>query len=568
MSGKDRQRYTSETVLDQEFLDWSQDNLECKLEMVCEIESPTGWIYASDRNKYVGGTFYEALLNFPTIGRTVGEWLAPNIEFSTVTLELSNVDGRFNPILPGGASYDSLIGNSVVVKIGLAEEAATYKEIFRGKITDVGGVKRSVRSITIIARDDYDRLSVNFPNAALSKDVYPDLQDNAVGLLLPVIYGDFTTSLGNKPAIVPAYPTNGTVTAPTNIECVISENALSFFDNTKVYVLRSDIYNLVPSSEIVDVTVNNNGFSIKQTSGTSWIDDGDGGTEEYTFDDSDEIFVQVKGKSLSGYDDNLVWQARDILLSYSDLTSGEFDANWTTFRDKATPTQSNIAAIKSRVWTNEPIPVIEYVLSMLEQVRLEAFISSDQKLKLNSLHFEDWLPDPDFYIRNWDVVKGSFVPSASDRNVFNRAQGFYDRHPDLGETYFKTSVYKNTASITQLGKEISKKVTFPNLYDATQVENQLIEVLRLASSGFEIVDLSATWRSILQDIGNFAKIDVKIGSTIFDEVPSMIREVGFNPQGIQTVLRFWCFMLCPFPGYEPGYNGTVGGYNATITKEV
>ena len=61
MSGKDRRRYLTETVLDQEFLDWSQDNLENRLEMIVDIDSPSGMIHASDRNKYVGDTFYEAL---------------------------------------------------------------------------------------------------------------------------------------------------------------------------------------------------------------------------------------------------------------------------------------------------------------------------------------------------------------------------------------------------------------------------------------------------------------------------------------------------------------------------
>jgi len=44
--------------------------------MIVEIETPIGTIYASDRNKYAGSTFYEALLNFPIIRRTVGEWLS------------------------------------------------------------------------------------------------------------------------------------------------------------------------------------------------------------------------------------------------------------------------------------------------------------------------------------------------------------------------------------------------------------------------------------------------------------------------------------------------------------
>jgi hypothetical protein len=31
--------------------------------------------------------------------------------------------------------------------------------------------------------------------------------------------------------------------------------------------------------------------------------------------------------------------------------------------------------------------------------------------------------------------------------------------------------------------------------------------------------------------------------------------------------RLWSFQMCPFPGWNPGFSGIVGGYNATITQE-
>lgn len=156
MSGSDRRSYLTATVLDQTLLNNCADNFSTRIEMVVEIEKPGGgFIYASDRNKYVGNTFYEALLVFPTISRTVGEWLSPTLQFSTITLELSNADGRFNTYLPGGATYNSFIGRQIQVKIGIAQQASTYFTIFKGKITEVGGFSRGTYSVTFIARDDY-----------------------------------------------------------------------------------------------------------------------------------------------------------------------------------------------------------------------------------------------------------------------------------------------------------------------------------------------------------------------------------------------------------------------------
>lgn len=577
MSGKDRRRYLTETVLNQEFLDWSHDNFENKLEMILEIETPIGTIYASDRNKYVGPRFYEALLVFPVINKTVGEWLSPQIQFSGLTVELSNADERFNNILPGGAAYNSWIGKSVIVKIGLGQTASTYTTVFSGTITDIGGLKRSVKSITVIARDNYDKLSVTFPNTALTGDSFPDLDDQTLGTILPVIYGDFTTGLGDKPAIVTTYIVNGLAILPptvmtdppntTNLQIYISENDLLVFDNTLVYLKRGQDYVLVPSSEVTSIGPGNRSFEVMQNTAVLWVPQAGAANIAYAFTSGDIFYVQVKGKDLSGFNDNLVWQARDILMTHAGLGSGDFNANWFTYRSKASPAQSAILNIKSRVWIQEPIAVIEYALSMLEQVRLEAFIDRNQTLKLNSLQFEDWNAIPTFTLKNWDIVKDTFVPALDERNNFNRAQGEYDFHPDAGANAFTTAIYKNTVSISQIGKAISKDIVFPNLYIESDVVYQIIEILRIASSMFEIIDLQATWRSLLQDIGNFVNIDVKIGSVQFDTVPAMIRNIGYDPAGVKIPMRLWSFMMCPFPGYVPGFAGTVGGYNATITKE-
>ena len=130
MSGADRRKYLTASTLNQDLLDWSHDNLECRLEMICEIETDDGTIRISDRNKYVVtdgvGYFYQARTNIPVIIRTVGDWLVPEVQFSTLTLDdISNVDGAFNKYLPGGDSYSPWINKNVVIKLRLADRGST-----------------------------------------------------------------------------------------------------------------------------------------------------------------------------------------------------------------------------------------------------------------------------------------------------------------------------------------------------------------------------------------------------------------------------------------------------------
>lgn len=656
MSGKNRVRYLSETVLNQEFLDWSADNLECRLEVIVKIETPTGFIYASDRNKYVGGTFYQALLVFPVISRTVGEWLAPQIQFSNLSLELSNVDGRFNKFLPGGANYQSFVGRSIEVRLGLGEIESTYTTVFKGQITEVGGVKRSVKSVTLTARDRYDLLSVSVPKHVISRAVFTKVQDDLAGKFIPIVYGDWTVSTDPEPAIVPGYIVNArdpfingkkidlefnsgnnsidsknhcfsnddtinfetqgtlptglavatdyfvinastdsfqisatqggspltidnahtgssTVTAINrpgatatrgNVKCLIAENDLTFLDTSSVWMRKGENFYLVPPSEIVNVGSGNRTFEVKQNStGITWVAD----NKEFLYESGDLFFVKCRGKDLGSHSNNPVEQARDLLLSQGQIFAADFHGNWDTYRDKASPAESAIATTKSRIWFNESTPLIEYALSILEQVRLEAFVDRGQKFKISSLHFDDFVASPSFKVKNWDLVKDSFVPQLDEKNNFNRAQGTYDFHPDRNENAKNSGVYRNQAAISQTGRTVSKRIVFPNLYDDAQVGLQVQEILKLASALFETITLETTWRALLLDIGSFLMLDVEIGSTHFTNVPCLIRDIGYNPAGLKIPLRVWSFQICPFPGYTPGYAGTVGGSSATITLE-
>lgn len=569
MSSKDRRPYLTASTLDQALLDECADNFATRIEMVLEIEKPGGgYIYASDRNKYVGGVFYEALLVFPVITRTVGEWLSPTLQFSSVSVELSNADGRFNEFLPGGANYNSFIGRSLEVKIGLAEAAGTYMTVFRGRITEVGGFSRGTFSVSFIARDDKEALNSAFPKTALSKTVYPDLDDSTVGQILPVIYGDWTTALDPDPAIVPAYVLNGADTnviggSRTNVQFRIAEHDLTYFDSSNVYLFKGDIFYNVTPADVQNVAPSNNYFEIAQNTGNLWAPDG----TAYLYEAGDTFHVRVKGKDLGSYDDNPVEQARDILITQGGAVSGDFDANWNTYRDKATPAQSAISTIKCRIWENDPKPAMEYALSILEQVRLEAFIDKNLKIKINSLHFEDWNPSPTFTVKNWDVVEKTLRPKTDERNNFNRAQGTFDFHPNRNQQVRSTSVFNNPDSFTQIGRFISKRIEFPNLYVSSDVSLQVIEILRLSSSLFETVECSLTWRSLLLDIGDFVFLNIQIGSIVYDNVPAMIRTKGYDPNGIQIPVQLWSTQLLPFTGYSGAGGGIVGGAGQTIVEE-
>lgn len=656
MGTSDRKTYETSMTLTQATLDECQDALTCQLESIVDIETPDGsFIRASDRNKYVGNVFYEALLNFPTITRTLGDWLSTGIEFSELRLELSNADGRFSKYSPGGALHKSWIGLSVTVRVGLRDVESTYFIVFKGNISQVGGFGRTTGSITLAARDSFDRVARTFPVTIFGREVYPKIEDGVAGEFMPIIYGDWTTAFnplvgasvpgivvnGHDPLLEPSrneevlisvsnpvllklpyhcysdgdaiqLDTDGSLPSPLvpnndyfvsgagtndfsisnsrggpaitttgaqagthhikpsptvpivyrNIQCVIANDPLALFDVKNISVKRGELAYLINPLDITGLVAANNAFEIKQNTGNTYI-----GVDKYIYASGDLFFCRVKGKSLGSYSDNIVWQARDILITYGRLTTTDFDANWETFRDAVTPAQSAIFLIKSRIWLKEPITAIEYATSMLQQVRLEMFVTKDFKIKLNSLHFESFQAAPIFNLRNWDIERNTLKIVIDDRNNFNRVKGAYSFLPDKNEEGFFSRIYRNDAAIATTRQTISKQLSFPNLYIESDVENQLQEILRMASSYFEIIEANFTYRSLLKEPGDFVLLNVSIGRATFDAVPCMIRSVTYEPKGLKVTMKLWSLQMMPFPGYNPGYAGTTGGYNAALTVE-
>jgi hypothetical protein len=568
MATSDRKPYLLATNLTQELLDECSDNLENELELVADIETPDGYIYASDRNKYKGNVFYEALVTFPIIKRTLGLWLAPVLEFSSLELNISNVDERFNKYLPGGSIFGGWIGKSIDIKLGLKDIIGTYFSVYKGKVIDIGGFKHDRKQITLISRDFLDIANKTFPTKVLTQESFSDIEEGNIGLGVPIIYGDWTINVNSNGASIPAFVTNGlnanVISGNAEVSLIISDNDNKSFLSNKVYLKRGDAwYNF----DQLDITVGpgNKSFIVKQEfcGGITLID-----SAKYIYAQGDLFYCQVIGKELYSLTDNIVQQALDILITYGNISSGDFDINWTTFRDKVTPAESAINLFKSRIWLQESQNVIEYALSLLEQIRLEMFVSRELKYKLVSLHFDNFEANPSFDIKNWDIVEGTFQPELDDVNAWNRAQADYDFDPISNKEAFQTPIFRNSNAITQAGKEISKKVIFPNLYESDTVIKQLKEMIKLASSYAEFIPMSLTSRAVLQDLGNFVKLNIKMGSLEFYNVPAMIREIGYDPSVLSIPIKVWSFQMTNFPGYLPGTPGIVGGYDAIITQEL
>lgn len=621
MGTSDRRPYLSATSLTQGLLDQCQDNLTGKLEMVCIITGfadPYGTLVLSDRAKYIklpGSTysrFCEPRATFPVISKSIGDWLSSQLEMSSCDIEINNSDGKYNELLPGGRNYNGFINREVEILVGIGEDGDSYQRIFKGKITKIGGYERSKKSFKIHAMNRFDSLNVDIPPRVFLKGTgageFEYLDDEMIGKGIPIIYGDYTVNLRKVKVVspddpliqlvqeasqVPAFVVNGrdflvnkSITDPDTGEpdpdvgsvpvmLLVSDNALSFFDTSTVLMHRGDKYYIFASSDITIIpATDNRAFQITQTN----LMVGEDGTEPWIYADGDEFFVAVKGRTFPSYSLwNPVRQVEFLLKEYGGVIEADFGTYW-AFWTLMLETKGT----HSRIWLQDSQKLLEYCLSVFEQVRIEMFIDGEDKLALHGMYFEGFNFDPDYSLKNWDLIKDTANPRLDDTAIFNAAKADYGYCPAINENNFSTPIYVNQTAIDQMSNKITKTIVFPNLYNESDVVYQLTEMLRIAPY-IEYLECSLTSRSLLLDIGDQISLNINIGGINFvsyidddgneklftDKVTGIIRSIGYDPKGLSIPVKIWLLQMISFPdSLKTDVQGKVTGYDVVITQEV
>ena len=215
-----------------------------ELQWIADIEiSNKAHFRVSNRNIYVtdgdnAPRFYEARVEkAPLINITVGEWLSPNYELGDFKLTLNNRDGYFNDYLPQGEKYLQWIGAKVSVRVGFGEKLSNYYEVFRGFVSNKQGVTGTHESISIKCYDRTSEDEITVPVSSFDRTNYPNVDSEAIGKVIPLVYGDWSVDVGDFGQI-PAYCSNALDELTNTFEWKISENAL--LEIGAVYLHRGD----------------------------------------------------------------------------------------------------------------------------------------------------------------------------------------------------------------------------------------------------------------------------------------------------------------------------------------
>lgn len=240
-----------EGTLNQEMLNAAYPFIE--LNFVIDILLKDTVFRVSNKNIYVqdeegNPRFYEARIpKAPTISITQGEWLSPNFEIGDLTFSLNNRDGYFNPWLPHGEQYEQWIGARCNVYVGYGEEFRNYFNIYTGFVTPKKGVESTDQELRIRCYDVFDQDEVPIPALVFDEDTFPELDSQYSGKSIPLVYGDWTTEVGEWGEI-PGIVTNALAETPNFYEIKIAENAVK--EIAEVYLHRGDRTHESPNGPI------------------------------------------------------------------------------------------------------------------------------------------------------------------------------------------------------------------------------------------------------------------------------------------------------------------------------
>lgn len=573
-SVEDRRRlaYQNATTLSQTMLDETFRGGENEIVTVAvltkTVDATTYTLRFAAQPQFVGDDWYEGRAKFPEIKRTMGELQAPSLQFSEMEVELGNMDGFYNSYLEGGADYISWIGAQLTVSVGLRDVAASFMTVFDGFVPEEDGFDVERETIRIRARDRSNDLNRRSPLPYINDTDFPSAPDDSIGKIIPMVLGDWEAGYTYTASAGKISVSDG---AGGNVEVLVDApdgfygGCIGYFVGGGEFVFSIGTYTPDTIAHVHikrgDAMIQTVFTAAPQNTAGYWsaevlhLNKVGGGFQNYVYQSGDVALVAVKVPYAPGKYSNAIEITQEILYTLGGKSSGDLETtSWNALAVKASPAQSDLTSIKARIWVGEEKDsVLAVALSLLEQVRCEAFVDADGLIKVTSLHPEDW-PSPALAaarIEQIELDEENVSSTADQRTFFNQALLNYAYTPVTKKTALSTVQLKNQTSIDRTGKTIIKAIDCGWLYVEADAELQLTEFVRFYSAGFSYVTAPCAWVHLLRDLGEVVSFNYNIGSLSYDAVPMQIRDIGINPTNGGVKFKLLSFANFAYGAWSP-----------------
>lgn len=419
-----------------------------------------------------GRAFQNRIIGLSPLKRSVGSLLNPQLVRSQMTVTLDNRDDTVRTTID---TYE-FANASVVVELGVGEDATQYEEIFTGVVHFPGGIQWDERRVRITLDDSSAPVSRVLPINKIFPGTYANAATVALYRTIPIVYGDWRTSAGGGEK-VPCYCID--TTAGTGGKFKISDRNLKSINN--VYKNGSDITANCTMDE------NNGEFTI---SSTTTIDQ-----------DVDVVTANVQGATDDGTTSGTLIESipdvvEDILTTYMGVASGNIDS--TAF-----------AAWEANLTSND---VCRRVIK--DEVSTDTLIS-----ELLTEGFADMFIDEGDYTPLYRVVvAASSVPSYRETDLFPLPSGGREfsvlrdgervycnqvvapyRYDPVADEYAARYDDEDAAAIATVGSRRRRRLELKWLYVQAGAEGRVARELLTYATEIESVQVGVKGNAITLD---------------------------------------------------------------------
>lgn len=422
------------------------------------------------------GNYYDGRLSVQTLTRSFSSFLQPKQRQSTISLTIADEDGTFQALI-----RDYHFGyRDVEILVGKGTSLDDYIIDFKGVIQFPNGVTHTEKSVTINVRDIRSKDDRNLPVNKYWASDYPNIEEDAIGSVKPLIWGNWSDT-----------PLPATCIDTTIPRFSVGEGTLK--EITQVYKNGSPIVH-------TDEDLVNGEFTISS----------------YTPGD-DIITVAVQGRvngpgELMESINDIVY---DIQVGLVEIDPGNIDL--VNYADVG----YDFSSFRLRRYLNTVTSSNTLLEQIMVELNIDLYISS---AGLYTMEGREPGVNYDYVYDETNILPDTFNVEYDPEGLYaNRFIANYKYNP-INQNYMRTLVDNNTQEQASLGQVESRTFDLLWLYIEDDAIGTVTRKKLLMSTWMPVVTFSGTWDAIY--LGLTDRVLLNFGD--FVNRPLYIRRVVKN----------------------------------------
>ncbi|MBU2060124.1 MAG: hypothetical protein KKB38_20630 [Gammaproteobacteria bacterium] len=481
---------------------------------LCEMFLDSTTLYTADEDLSIqtsntSGQFYEGRLPAEgSISRSLGTFLEPKESITSLSLTFDDRDGKIRNLL---TEY-TVANRRTDVWVGEGVSKSGYSVVFPGVIAHPNGVTWDDETVTFTIIDKRLRARKVLPLDKYDIVTYPNVEQRALNLPVPIVFGDFSSAADN----------------PVQVRAWMVDSTTRTFQVASHGLLGIDRY-LKNAIRISPSYIQN----VNLAAGTFGL------SSAVTYDATNDIMA-VNCKGLYTANNTLIESPagamKSIYTTFMGLTG--YDLNGTAFHtaDAATNPDKVRSIINTEVSTE----------TILGELQSEAafdmrFVGGQYDPKIRNLDLDTARLD----FRDADIVIGSDMQEKvmfsavrdPDRITTNKIRARY-AYDTINAQYLGSFTYQLTAAVQEASAILERPMDYNWYYQDSIVQNKVEREVTMFSKEPTQIEMTITARALLKNLAD----QIDFTYNVFTDRTLQIRSMDLDLASMTVRMGAWDFL--------------------------